>query len=143
VNHNQSSFGRQISILHRYCQSFLSKRLETYNIGSGQYIYLLALYRNDGLNQEELSAYLKIDKATTAKAIKKLIEAGYIRRVKDSSDKRAYKVFLTAKAMAVIPVIQEAVKRWENGIGSGLTAEERRLIEELLHKMALNACQLK
>jgi DNA-binding MarR family transcriptional regulator len=114
-----------------------------YNIGSGQYIYLLALYRNDGINQEELSAYLKIDKATTAKALKKLIEAGYIHRVKDSGDKRAYKVFLTAKATAVIPVIQEAVKSWENGIGSGLTEEERQLIEELLHKMALNACQLK
>ena len=110
MNDNQSSIGRPISILYRYGQSYTSKKLEAYNIGSGQYIFLLALYRNDGISQEELSAYLKIDKATTAKAVKKLIEAGYIRRDIDSSDKRAYKVFLTAKARDVIPVIQAAAK---------------------------------
>ena len=143
MNDNQSSIGRQISILYRYGQSYISKKLETYNIGSGQYIFLSALERNDGISQEELSAYLKIDKATTAKAVKKLIEDGYIRRDIDSSDKRAYKVFLTPKAMAVIPFVQEAARNWENKVNSGLTEEEKRLIEELLHKMAQNACQMK
>ena len=143
MNDNQSSIGRQISILYRYGQSYISKKLETYNIGSGQYIFLSALYRNDGISQEELSAYLKIDKATTAKAVKKLIKDGYIRRDIDTSDKRAYKVFLTAKAIAVIPIVQEAAKNWENKVSSGLTEEEKRLIEELLHQMAQNACQIK
>jgi DNA-binding MarR family transcriptional regulator len=143
VNSLPSSIGRQISILYRYGQCYISKKLETYNIGSGQYIFLSTLYQNGGISQEELSVYLKIDKATTAKAVKKLIEAGYIRRDIDSSDKRAYKVFLTTKAMAVIPVVQEAVKKWENMVSSGLTEEEKRLIEELLHKMAQNACQSK
>jgi DNA-binding MarR family transcriptional regulator len=143
VNDKLSSIGRQISILYRYGQSYISKKLEAYNIGSGQYIFLSALDRNDGISQEELSAYLKIDKATTAKAVKKLNEAGYICRDIDSSDKRAYKVFLTAKAIAVIPVIQEAVRSWENMVSSGLTKEEKQLMGELLHKMAQNACQSK
>ncbi|HBF39497.1 MAG TPA: MarR family transcriptional regulator [Firmicutes bacterium] len=143
MNDNHSSLGRQISILYRYCQCFISKELETYNIGSGQYIFLLALHRNDGISQEELSAYVKTDKATTAKAVKKLIESGYIYRDIDPKDKRAYKVFLTAKARSVIPVIQEAVKHWENAVRSGLTEDEKKLIEVLLHKMALNACQTK
>ena len=143
MNDHQSSIGRQISILHRYGQSYISKKLETYNIGSGQYIFLLALYRNDGISQEELSTYLKIDKATTAKAVKKLITAGYIRRDIDVSDKRAYKVFMTAKAMDVIPVVQEVIKSWENTVSGGLTEEEKRLTEELLHKMAQNAYQFR
>lgn len=143
MNDNQSSIGRQISILYRYGQSYISKKLEAYNIGSGQYIFLAALHRKDGISQEELSASLKIDKATTAKAVKKLIESGYIRRDIDSSDKRAYKVFLTAKAMAVIPAVQKAVKEWENMVCSGLADKEKRLIEELLHKMAQNVCQIK
>jgi DNA-binding MarR family transcriptional regulator len=143
VNDNHSSIGREISILYRYCQSYISKKLEAYNIGSGQYIFLMALYRNDGINQEELSAYLKIDKATTAKAVKKLIEGGYIRRDIDSNDKRAYKVFLTPKARAVIPIIQGAVKNWEYMVNFGLLEEEKRLIEGLLHKMTQNVCQVK
>ena len=65
-----------LSILYRYGRSHISKVLEPYNIGSGQYIFLMVLLKNNGISQEELSDYLKIDKATTAKAVRKLEQAG-------------------------------------------------------------------
>lgn len=143
MNGKDSSVGRWISILYRYRLNYLGKRLEPYNIGSGQHLFLMALSKNNGINQEELSSYLKIDKATTAKAIKKLEEEGYVARQIDDIDKRAYRVFLTDKAWGVIPIINQVVKDWEELITGGFSEKERILVEALLGEMAQNACRIK
>lgn len=143
MSSNSSSIGRWISILYRYRQNYIGKKLEPYHIGSGQFFYLIVLSKNNGISQEELSDYLKIDKATTAKSIQKLKDEGYVDRVIDVKDKRAYQVYLTDKALKVIPVINDTVEEWEKMITSGLPKSENSVIEELLSKMAQNACQTK
>lgn len=138
-----SSIGRWISILHRYRQNYLSKRLEPFNIGSGQYLFLLVLSKNNGISQEGLSNYLKIDKATTAKAIKKLEEEGYVTRAVDTMDKRAYQVYLTQNGWELLPVIEKCINDWEKLVTVGFAENESQLLEGLLEKMAQNACQIK
>jgi DNA-binding MarR family transcriptional regulator len=143
LKNNEGSIIRYISILYRYGQSYITKRLGALNIGSGQYVFLMALYRKGGISQEELSSYLKIDKGTTAKAIRKLEDEGYLVRNIDLRDKRAYRIFLTPKALNVIPTIQGATKDWENIITSGLSEEESLWVERILQKMAQNAYYIK
>lgn len=138
-NIKKYSINRWISILYRYGQSHISKQLEFYNIGSGQYIFLLALYKKDGISQEEISDYLKIDKATTAKAIKRLEKEGYIKRDIDSKDKRAYRVFLTQKALDINPIIRDILKKWSAVLSEGLTEDEKSIMLDLLSRMAENA----
>ncbi len=140
---NGPSIGRWISILYWCRQNYFGKRLEPYNIGSGQQIFLMVLSKKDGISQEELSDFLKIDKATTAKAIKKLEAAGYVSRDVDTMDRRAYRVCLTDKALAIVPVIEAVVKEWEQLITAGISESESEMIEDLLDKMAHNACQTK
>ena len=143
LKNNEGSIIRYISILYRYGQSYITKRLGALNIGSGQYVFLMTLYRKDGISQEELSSYLKIDKGTTAKAIKKLEEEEYLIRDIDLRDKRAYRISLTSKALEVIPIIQAAAGDWENIITSGLSEEESLCIERILQKMAQNTYYIK
>jgi len=71
---------RWLSIVYRLGQSFLDKELKLYNLGSGQGMFLAGLLHRDGISQEHLSALLCIDKGTTARAIKKLEEEGYVLR---------------------------------------------------------------
>lgn len=143
MNQNLRSIGKWVSILYRFRQNYLGKKLDPLNIGSGQHVFLMVLSRNDGISQERLTEYLKMDKATTAKALKKLEDEGYVVREIDPNDKRAYQIFLTQRGSSVIPVIQEAVSEWETVITSGLLERESLLVEELLGKMAKNACQFK
>jgi len=138
-----SSVRKYISMLYRHGQSYMSKRLGYLNIGSGQYIFLTTLAKKAGISQEELSNELKIDKATTAKAIKKLEDEGYVFREIDLSDKRAYKLFLSPKGLEAIPLIQDAADDWEKIITSGLSEEEYQCAEEILSVMAKNSCRLK
>ncbi|MBP2651903.1 MAG: transcriptional regulator [Firmicutes bacterium] len=48
-------FGKHISLIYRYSQIFFNSELKKYNLGSGQYIFLVNLFKNNGINQEQLS----------------------------------------------------------------------------------------
>lgn len=132
----EHTIGRWLSILYRYGQSYVGKKLSAYNIGSGQYILMMVLYRNGGISQEELSTYLKVDKGSIAKSVKKLQQEGYLERKIDQKDKRAYQLFLTPKALEIIPKVNEVIKDWENIMVSELSDSEKLMAEQLLYKMA-------
>lgn len=127
--------GRYISQIYRKGNSFISKRLNELGIGSGQVMFLLELYRQDGRNQEELSDVLNIDKGTTARAIKKLEEQGFLIREKNIDDKRAYKVYLTDKSKELKNDIYAIMSSWEEVITSNLDKEESENMIILLKKI--------
>jgi DNA-binding MarR family transcriptional regulator len=135
---NSESFGRYISILYRSGSMYLSDRFEKYNIGSGQHLFLLFLSHVEGVTQEEMSSKLFIDKGTTAKAIKKLEEEGYVMRLVDDKDKRAYKVYLTEAGRKVTSEIVKVLGDWNDILTSGFTEEEKELALKLLHRMLQN-----
>lgn len=138
---NKESFGTWISLIYRYGQTYISKELKEYNIGRGQYIFLIALYKKDGISQEQLTDYLKIGKCTTARAIKKLEENKYIIRKQDLMDKRAYKVYLTEKAYEVKPVIDSILEEWADILSLNFTEDEENIAVDMFERMANNAAE--
>ena len=140
---NQESIGRLISYIHRYSQIHIAKELGAYNIGSGQFSFLMALYHNDGVSQESIAKALRVDKATTARAIKKLMEEGYVYKERNPLDKRVYKVFLTERAKKIKPKIIKILSEWTEFLLSDYTKEERELFTKLLIKIAKNASSIK
>lgn len=136
------ALGKYISCIHRSGNIFLSKKLNQYGVGYGQYLFLLYLYNSDGLNQEELSEILNIDKGTTARAIKKLEEHELIIRVKDKNDKRAYKVYVTDKGKSIKEGIYQVLREWEEILTSNLTMEEKNQILNILKKISINHCNI-
>lgn len=143
MSNEEHSIGRWISILYRYRQSYINRKLESYDIASSQYIILLTLYKIGAKRQEELSDYLKIDKGCIAKSIKKLEEEGYVERIVDTEDKRAYKLLLTQKALDFMPVILDIVGSWEDIATSFLTEDEIKMVDKLLQKMAQKVFDIK
>jgi DNA-binding MarR family transcriptional regulator len=139
MSRNNDYIGKYISQLYRKGNSFISRELCNVGIGSGQFMFLMELYRQDGRSQEELSEILNIDKGTTARAIKKLEEEGFLLRIKDERDKRAYKLYLTDKGKDVKEDIQKVLIEWENRITFQLNEEEKDTIKLLLKKI----CKIK
>jgi DNA-binding MarR family transcriptional regulator len=127
--------GKFISQLYRKSRVFINREVAKYDISSGQLMYLMDLYVKDGKNQEEISETLKIDKGTTARAIKKLEEQDLITRVKDSEDKRSNKIYLTKKAKDIKPDVYNVFNDWNKKISESLTYEEEILLKNLLEKV--------
>ena len=104
-------------------------------VGSGQFSFLVLLYHEDGVNQEHLSNYLKMDKATTTRAIKKLVDEGYVFRNIDEGDRRSYRIFLTDKGKKLEPDMKKIASEWENILLSGFDDSQRREIMKSLEMM--------
>ena len=130
--------GRYISQLYRKGSTFINKGVSKYGIGSGQFMFLLELYIKDGKNQEEISEILKIDKGTTARALKKLEEEGFVTRIKDENDKRANKIYLNNKAKEVEDGVLDVLIDWNKQITKTLTKEEEDVLKNLLEKVCDN-----
>jgi DNA-binding MarR family transcriptional regulator len=139
LENSEIMLGKWISVLYRCRKSYASRMLEPYGITGCQYLYLLVLHRSNGLSQEKISDALKIDKTTTAKAIRKLEDNGFVKRDSDASDKRVNNVFLTHKALDIIPHILETMKKWEDLVLADISDDEYALLEKLLKKMAETA----
>lgn len=128
--------GKYIGELHRYSCMYFGKKFSKFRIGSGQYLFLLNLYRNNGITQEELTEKVRLDKATTARAVKKLEDEGYIKRIKKESDRRAYKLELTEKAEQIREEVYLIMEEWEIKIKSCFTNEESQELARLLNKLS-------
>ncbi len=136
---NDISFGKYISVLYRYTQIIINHQLKEYGLGSGQYLFLIAIAKSPGINQKELTAQMMNDKATTAKALSKLESLGYIERQKDEADRRNYKIFLSDKGEAFIPTLRAILQTLTSTLSTEMTASEIDQSKELLDKMLENA----
>jgi len=133
------SIGRYISYIHRQFHIYINQQLNPYEIGSGQFHFLMLLYKKDGINQETLAEELKIDKATCARAIHKLQELGYIIRERDVEDKRCYNIYLTDKAEQLHHTCKSILKKWTTQLLNDFTEEEKEQFFSYLERIGANA----
>ncbi|AZN43518.1 MarR family transcriptional regulator [Paenibacillus albus] len=119
-------------------QILIASELAPYRIGSGQYIYLMAIASQEAITQKALSEKLLIDKTTTAKAITKLEAEGYVRREIDPADNRYQLLYLTQSGREVVPKVQEALRRVKNKTRKGINDEEYELLLDLLRTVLRN-----
>lgn len=88
---------REIGKIYRALNSSSDYLMKSIALEKGQYQYLLRVKETPGINQQDLSLELLVDKTTTAKAINKLVSKGYILKKNDKTDKRNFNLFLTEK----------------------------------------------
>lgn len=135
----RESVGKWISILYRHAQIYINNELKPYDLNSSEYIYLVNLSSQEGVNQKYLSNMLAIDDSLTTRVMKSLERKGYISRQKSLEDKRSYIVKLTEKGHNIQPIIIEKLYRWTDIISQDMNAEERESIIEKLKMMSQNA----
>jgi DNA-binding MarR family transcriptional regulator len=126
-----------IAQIYRSHLAYMAKELEAYRIGSGQFDFLMVLYRKDGISQETLAKILKVSKATSTRAIQSLEIEGYVFRQKDENDLRAYKVYLTEKGKEMRDNIFKKLDSFAEILLSDFTYEEKEILWLLLQKAAI------
>lgn len=132
-----------VNTISRITQSYTDEVMVKLNLTSGTYPFLLVLYRKEGINQNEISRELNVDKAMSARSIKKLIDLEYIEKKEDEKDSRAYKLYLTEKGRAIVPEIKKEIQQWIKIITKDLSKDEEALLEEMLSKVLSRASENK
>ncbi|MGV8936139.1 MAG: MarR family winged helix-turn-helix transcriptional regulator [Allorhizobium sp.] len=75
--------------------------LEPLGLTYPQYLVLMALWQTDGLQVKAIGAALGLDSGTLSPLLKRLQQAGYVRRERDEADERKVMISLTEKGRAL------------------------------------------
>lgn len=92
---------RQITKVARAATRYATGALKKSGVGSTEYECLHVIRKNEGINQEQISQMLNIDKAAVTRIIHNLEKKGYAIRQKNPEDKRSNKIYSTEKALAI------------------------------------------
>ena len=133
-----SNIGRYISILDRLMRMYYDRGLSDFEIGWGQQFYVEYLYDHPGASPQEMTEYIRVDRATLTKTIQKLTGGGYIRVAGDEKDRRVKHLYLTEKAVPAAKRIKKIHTEFYEALGSGLSGEELERAEHILRQMAEN-----
>jgi len=136
---SMKDLSKYVSVAHRRTQIFYTEHLEKLGITSGQFMYIVCICENKGQTQDELSQRLIIDKSTVAKVLSQLELKGFVTRIIDSNNKRAFNIFPTDKAINIYPEILEIKDEWHRRLTENLSDIECDVFEKLMEKVMENS----
>ncbi|MFT4144098.1 MAG: MarR family winged helix-turn-helix transcriptional regulator [Mobilitalea sp.] len=135
------SIGKLTAAIHRNLQIVLNRKLKDISIRSGQHDFFYVISRYEGITQKELSEWLYISKSTTAKAVKNLMDHGYVRKEKDTEDNRFDCLYLTEKGKQISVQMQETFMEVVEITTRNLSPLEIMQTKELLKKILNNVLE--
>jgi DNA-binding MarR family transcriptional regulator len=110
----------------------MKAKLRPFRLTNLQHLVLEGLWLHPGLTAAELGKLLILDKATLSGVLDRLLDAKWIRKMRDPDDGRIFRIYTTEKAdRRKDKLIALRVKANEEML-SGFTHEEQVLFKRLL-----------
>jgi len=134
ANREREGLGFLLSDTVRMIRKVAAVRFETEGMTLAQAKALLGVKRFEGIRQVDLADYMEIQPITLARLLDQLADSGLVERRKDPTDRRAFRLYLTPAAEAVVANIKAVSSQWQEEILTGLdTAEVEVLFKALNH----------
>jgi len=123
----------------RSSRQMINEGLNPLDLSSAEGNILLHLFtQNDGVMQEDIVGQLDISKPAVSRALESLEKKGYVKRYKDTSDKRASRVFLTDKAQEIRPKIEFIYNEVYSIAAEGVSETEVSFFINLFYRVSEN-----
>lgn len=101
-----------------------------------------ALHAGHGISANQISLWLRTDKAWVGRSVERLIAAGYVRRRPDPGHGRRLLLSLTAKGERTYAAIAIAARRRHGNLLDALTGTQRESIEHALAVLQARAAAM-
>ena len=125
-------------MIARALDSISNIEFKEVDLTRGQYLYLVRICENPGIIQEKLAEMIKVDRTTTARAIKKLEKNGMIKKEQDQENRKIRHLYPTSKGKTVYPLIIRENEHSNQVALQGITEEEAQQLKTLLEKVSAN-----
>lgn len=135
---DNSPFIAWIHNISKNQMKYLNSHINDMNLGH-EMRYIMAIFDNPDISQDDLVNMFGQSKATVAKSLKKLEDDGYIKREVNPENRRKYMLNTTSKADELVPKIRKISKDWEREVG--ITEEDYEL-KERIKEIAINGMKL-
>ncbi len=134
---SQKSLGYALSQLNRLWNQRFMEKLRAqgyYNLKPSFCVVFIPLFENDGQSASDLAREAKISKQTMSIYAHELRQRGYIKMVQDTTDKRVYRIFLTAKGSLLHKVFESTQHSISQELCGHLLASEAAELSRILEK---------
>lgn len=131
---------RLISVTERLLTAELQKGLLKNKLGITveQWRILFYLWKEDGINQQELAKRSSKEKSTITRQIDALEQKGFIIRKSADHDKRNKLIYLTKKGASIEELALSTASNITLKAEQGLTSNEVELLKKILRKIIDN-----
>jgi DNA-binding MarR family transcriptional regulator len=134
----EENIGTMVAQVARLMRRSFDERARKIGVTRPQWQVLSLLIRHEGINQGGLADILEVEPITLGRMIDRLQEAELVERRPDPADRRAWRLFITAKGNALFdqlrPYANETVEIALDGIAAG----DRDKLMEMLMKIRAN-----
>ncbi|HTX89596.1 MAG TPA: MarR family transcriptional regulator [Anaerolineales bacterium] len=125
----------------RMGMAYAARQLRDLDISSGLVFFVVELSQVEWMNMSDLSAAVGVDNASATRAVEKLSALGYVNKVRDESDKRAYRVSLTASGREIAGRVNETLREWVGIITVGVSPDEIATVNRVFDKFYANSVE--
>ncbi len=132
------SFGFVLYETARLLAKRFDQRAKCLGLSRAQCQLLAYLVYHEGINQTGLADLLEIEPISLARLIDRMEQAGWVERRPDPKDRRAWQLFIAAKAKPVFDEMVEIGQDVRAEALRGLSGAERDQILELLLRVRHN-----
>lgn len=99
---------------------------------------LMTLFIKGKLPMKEIANHIKKDKSTVTALVNKLINYGYIQKVRCENDSRSSIISLTKKGTEMKDAFEDITKKLNDRIDNALNSDEKGMLTDLLLKLNNN-----
>jgi DNA-binding MarR family transcriptional regulator len=119
--------------------SYATRQLKDIDISAGLVYFIVELSQAEWLNMSALSAAVGVDNAYATRAVERLSALGYVCKVQDEQDRRAYRISLTASGRQIAERVNKTLKQWIEVITVGVSPEEIATVNRVFDKFYQNS----
>jgi DNA-binding MarR family transcriptional regulator len=113
-----------------------AKHLGPLHLKAVEFSILVLVASNDNVNQKQLGKALDVSPPNLAVTLDRMVERGWVERVRSTEDRRSQIVVLTKAGQQLVQRAEKIAASMENDALSVLSPAERLLLLELLLKVA-------
>ena len=103
-----------------------------------QWAVLLGLQEKEGLNQSQLGEKTYKDRHNITRILKQLDKRGYIEKLHDKKDKRAFRVYLSPAGRGLLGELKQVVLKHRDRLSNGFSKDDLMNIRDYLHRIVDN-----
>jgi DNA-binding MarR family transcriptional regulator len=107
----------------RLLRNYIDQRAKTRGTTRAQWIVLYRLRQQEGLSQVDLAEMLELQPISLVRLLDRLVEHGLLERRHDPRDRRANRLFLTAKGRRLVDDLDSLRDEIATDVMRGLTDE--------------------
>lgn len=135
---SETSIGYLLRDTYRAFTKILQSRISAHGVTIGQWYFLRVLWEEDGLTQRELSQRVGMMEPTTVTALNGMEKRGYVKRVRNTDDKRKVNIFLTERGKSLRNVLLPHAIDVNVRAIAGVPPEDVEVVHRALHAMKRN-----